>query len=78
MEFVEQNKDIGQLSCGNFMQRQPSVMNWPGDRSKPTVFCDLVEGQELRAQGYRRQQEVVNNVETDFVVSWKKVDLIIP
>ena len=69
MEFVDENKEIGRLSCGNFLQRQPSVLNWPGDRSKPTVFCHLEEGQESRVQGYRGQQQVCNNGEIDFMVS---------
>ena len=69
MEFVEENAEVGRLSCGNVMQRQPSILNWPGDRSKPTVFCHVEEGQESMIQGYGKQQQIVNNVEIDFVVS---------
>ena len=69
MEFLQDNTEVGKLSCGTAIQRQPSILNWPGDRAKPTVFCHVDEAEEtVMWSGYSVQQRIANSTEVDFVV----------
>ena len=69
MDIIQDCTDVGKLSCANISQRQPSILNWPGSRSKPTAFCHIDEAVEVVSQsGYGEQQGIINETEVDFVV----------
>ena len=69
MDIIQECTDVGKLSCANISQRQPSILNWPGSRSKPTAFCHIDDAVEVVSQsGYGEQQGIINETEVDFVV----------
>ena len=77
MEFPNKVLYGDNLKTGSLLQRQPSVLTWPGGRDRPLAFCHIsgAEGSQEGRDRPNSQSILYNESQADLTVSLSLIHL---